>query len=188
MSLTPAYWQKHNLLAGRRSSTRSSGAVGGEQINRVATLKTIRFAGITFHGVPTEFTAPNVEINSDREAGNVGMPLLSRFRMMIDFQNNRMFVIPIASRIDAPFERDRAGLRAVHEGNKLVVRHVSVGSPAAAAAWKEGDAIVAIDGQPIAADFDSSQLSLWARRPAGTVVTLTMADGSTRKLTLADYF
>jgi hypothetical protein len=188
MSLTPAYWQKHNLLAGRKSSTRSSGAVGGEHINRVATLRTIRFAGITFHDVPAEFTAPNIETNSDREAGKIGMPLLKRFRMLIDMQNSRLFLIPIASRLDAPFDRDRSGIRAVHEGKKLIVRHVSTGSPAEAAGWKEGDTIVAIDGQPIGPGFDSSQLSLWARAPEGTVVTLTMADGSTRKLTLADYF
>ncbi len=188
MSLTPAYWQKHDLLAGRRSSTRSSGAVGGEQVNRVATLKTIRFAGVTFRDVPAEFSNPNIETDSDREAGNVGMPLLKRFRMMIDFQNNRMFVIPIASEVAKPFERDRAGLRAVQDGRKLVVRHVSAGSPAEGAGWKEGDTIVAIDGKPIDASFASSQLSLWARRPAGSTVTLTMADGTRRRLTLADYF
>jgi predicted metalloprotease with PDZ domain len=143
---------------------------------------------VTFHDVPTEFTAPNVEIDSDREAGNVGMPLLKRFRMMIDFQNNRMFVIPIAERIARPFERDRSGVRAVLDGDRLVVRHISVGSPADAAGWKNGDTIVAIDGHPIDSGFASSQLSLWGWRAAGTTVTLTMADGSTRKLTLADYF
>jgi hypothetical protein len=188
MSLTPAYWQSHHLLEGRRSSTRSSGAVGGEQINRVATLKTVRFAGITFHDVPAEFTAPNVEINSDREAGNLGMPLLKRFRMMIDFQNNRMFVIPIAGEVALPFQRDRAGLRAVQDGNSLVVRYVSLGSPAEAAGWKQGDTIVAIDGHPIDAMFASSQLSQWSFQPKGTLVTFTMADGTTRKLTLEDYF
>lgn len=188
MSLTPAYWQKHDLLQGRRSSTRSSGAIGGEQINRVATLKTIRFARVTFRDVPTEFSAPNIETDSDREAGNVGMPLLRRFRMMIDFPNNRMFVIPLADRINEPFPRDRTGLRAVQDDSRLVVRHVSEGSPAAAAGWTEGDAIVAIDGQKIGPGFPSSQLSLWTMRPAGTTVTLTMADGAVRKLTLADYF
>lgn len=188
MSLTPAFWQDRNLLAGRRSSTRSSGAIGGEQINRVATLKTIRFAGVTFTDVPAEFSAPNIETDSDREAGNVGMPLLRRFRMMIDFQNNRMFVIPIADRVAEPFPRDRSGLRAVQNGNRLVIRHVSEGSPAHGAGWKEGDVIAAIDGRTIGPEFASSQLSLWAWRPAGTTVELTMADGSTRELILADYF
>ena len=188
MSLTPAYWQKNNLLAGRKSSTRSSGAIGGEQINHVATLESIRFAGVTFRDVPAEFSAPNIETDSEREAGNVGMPLLRRFRMLIDFQNSRMFVIPLADKLAEPFEKDRAGLRAVQDGDKLVVRHVSAGSPAEAAGWKEGDVIVAIDGKRIGPEFASSQLSLWARRPAGSTVSLTMADGSVRKLTLADYF
>lgn len=188
MSLSPAYWSKHKLLAGRTSSTRSSGAIGGEQINRVATLKSIRFAGVTFRDVPAEFSTPNIETDSDREAGNVGMPLLRRFRMMIDFPNNCMFVIPLSDRIAEPFPRDRAGLRAVQDGNRLVVRHVSERSPAAAAGWKEGDAIVAVDGQKIGPGFASSQLSLWAWRPAGTAVNLTMADDSVRRLVLADYF
>jgi hypothetical protein len=188
MSLTPAYWQEHKLLGARPSSTRSSGAIGGEQINHVATLKSIRFAGITFRDVPAELSAPNIETDSEREAGNVGMPLLRRFRMMIDFQNSRMFVIPLAQSLNEPFERDRSGLRAVQEGHKLVVRHVSKGSPAKAAGWKEGDVIVAIDGQAIGPAFASSRLSLWARRPAGTIVSLTLADGSVRSLSLRDYF
>ncbi|MDQ3482110.1 MAG: retropepsin-like domain-containing protein, partial [Pseudomonadota bacterium] len=129
MSLSPAYWQTHKLLAGRKSSTRSSGAIGGEKINSVATLKSIRFAGVTFREVPAELSAPNIETDSDREAGNIGMPLLRRFRMMIDFQNSRIFVIPLADRIDEPFPRDRSGLRAVQDGDKLVISHVSKGSP-----------------------------------------------------------
>ena len=188
MNLGSSYWQAHDLLEGRKSSTRSSGAVGGEQINHVATLKTVRFAGVTFSGVPAQLDAPNPERDTDRVAGNIGMPILKRFRMMIDFQNNRMFVIPIADRVGKPFDRDRSGLRAVQDGDKLVIRHVSKGSPAEAVGWKEGDAIVDIDGQAIGPQFASSPLSLWSWRPQGTVVTLTMADGTVRKLTLADYF
>jgi hypothetical protein len=188
MTLTPYYWQQHKLLDGRKTSTRSSGAVGGEKINQVGTLKTVRFAGVTFHDVPAEFTAPNVELTSKRRAGNIGMPILGRFRMMIDMQNNRMWVIPIADRIDAPFDRDRAGLRAVQEGDRLVVKYVSTGSPAEAAGWKAGDIITAIDGTRIGPGFASSELSKWAMRPQGTVIALSLADGTVRKLTLADYF
>jgi hypothetical protein len=188
MSLTPAYWQSHHLLDGRRSSTNSSGAVGGEQINHLATLRTITFAGRTFRSVPAEFVSPNVEIDSDREAGNVGMPLLGRFRMFIDFPGNRLFLIPIASRIDEPFAKSRVGMRLVAEGSKLLVRYVSAGSPAAAAGFKIGDAIVAIDGTPVGPDYSATPLSKWGQRPAGTVVVLTMEDGTSRKLTLADYY
>jgi hypothetical protein len=107
--------------------------------------------------------------------------------MMIDFQSSRMFVIPVASAIGEPFPRDRSGLRAVQDGTKLVVRYVSEGSPAEAAGWKPGDSIVAVDGTRIGPRFPSSQLSLWAWRPAGTVVKLSMADeapDSSRLLTI----
>ena len=188
MSLTPAFWQQHKLLDGRRTSTRSSGAIGGEQVNRVGTLRTIRFAGVTFRDVPAEFDSPNVEIDSDREAGNVGMPLLGRFRMMIDFQNSRMFVVPISSRIAQPFPRDRSGLRLVRDGKRINVTHVAEGSPAAAAGWKAGEVITAVDGKPVGPGTPLSAHGGFTFGAAGTTITLTMVDGSTRKLTLANYF
>ncbi len=36
--------------------------------------------------------------------------------------------------------------------------------------------------------YPGSPLSHWAEGPAGTELMLSLADGSTRKLTLADYF
>lgn len=188
MSLTPAFWQAHRLLEGRRSSTRSAGAIGGESIQRVATLESIRFAGVTFRDVPVELTSPDVEIDSDREAGNVGMPLLGRFRLLIDFPGNRLYALPLRDRLEESFPRDRSGLRLVHDGNKLDVTYVAEGSPAAAAGWKTGDVVTAIDGKPVGPDTPLGPHGGFTFGPAGTVVTLTMADGSTRKLTLADYF
>ncbi|HEX8704358.1 MAG TPA: aspartyl protease family protein [Myxococcaceae bacterium] len=188
MSLTPHFWQANRLLENRRSSTRSAGAIGGESIHRVATLKSIRFAGVTFHDAPTEFTSPDVEIDSDREAGNVGMPLLGRFRLLIDFPGNRLYAIPLRDRMAEPFPRDRSGLRLVLDGNKLGVTYVAEGSPAAAAGWKKGDVVTAIDGKPVDPNTPLGPHGGFTFGPAGTVVTLTLSDGSTRKLTLADYF
>jgi len=188
LSLTPAFWQAHRLLEGRRSSTRSGGAIGGESIHRVATLESIRFAGVTFRDVPAEFTSSDVEIDSDREAGNVGMPLLGRFRLLIDFPGNRLYAIPLRNLVAQPFPRDRSGLRLVPDGNALEVTHVAEGSPAAAAGWKKGDVVTAIDGKPVGPDTPLGPHGGFTFAPAGTVVTLTMADGSIRRLTLADYF
>jgi len=61
------------------------------------------------------------------------------------------------------------------------------GCPAAQTGWKEGDEITAINGQKIGPAYPCSPLSRWAGGPAGTEVTLSLADGSTRKLKLADY-
>ncbi len=188
MFLEHAFWQHNRLLDGRRSSTRSSGAIGGENINRVATLKSVRFAGTTFHDVPAQFNTADVETDSDRQAGNVGLPLLGRFRLLIDFPHNRLFAIPLADRVTRPFERDRAGLRVVRDGNRLDVTYVAEDSPASAAGWEKGDVIVAIDGKPVGPETPLGPAGGLISAPAGTTVTLTMADGTKRRLTLADYF
>jgi predicted metalloprotease with PDZ domain len=65
---------------------------------------------------------------------------------------------------------------------------VRPGSPAEHSGWKEGAEIIAIDGHKIDAKFSGSALSHWSEQPAGTVVTLTLADGTTRQLILADYY
>lgn len=73
-------------------------------------------------------------------------------------------------------------------GDRLKVLLVAPGSLAAKTGWKEGDEITVIDGQKIGPAYPGSPLSRWAEGPAGTEVTLSLTDGSTRKLTLADYF
>ncbi len=188
MFLEHAYWEHNQLLERRRSSTRSSGAIGGENINRVATLKSVRFAGTTFHDVPAQFNTADVETDSDREAGNVGLPLLGQFRLLIDFPHNRLFAIPLADRVALPFERDRAGLRVVRDGDRLDVTYVAEHSPASAVGWAKGDVIVAINGNPVGPDTPLGPAGGLISAPAGTTVTLTMADGTKRRLTLADYF
>ena len=65
---------------------------------------------------------------------------------------------------------------------------VAPGSPAERAGWKDGTQIAAVDGHKIDAAYRNSTLSRWTMQPPGTRVTLTLADGSTRELVLADYF
>jgi S1-C subfamily serine protease len=65
---------------------------------------------------------------------------------------------------------------------------VKPGSPADHSGWKEGTEVLAINGQKIDAKFSGSALSHWSEQPPGTIVTLTLADGSTRQLMLADYY
>jgi ATP-dependent Zn protease len=51
-----------------------------------------------------------------------------------------------------------------------------------------GTEILAVNGQKIGAGYRTSVLSHWATQAAGTRVALTLVDGSTRELVLADYF
>ena len=54
--------------------------------------------------------------------------------------------------------------------------------------WRPGDLICRIDGQPIGADYPTSALAKWSVGAPGTVVRLSLCDGSTRMLTLARFY
>ncbi|MBF5043509.1 hypothetical protein FGE12_14010 [Aggregicoccus sp. 17bor-14] len=189
LSLYAAYWKRAGLLEGRRHSRTLSGAVGGLQERDVAVLGTVRLAGVTFHDVPTVFDGEDQSVSSSsRNLGNLGLQVLGRFRMITDYARDTMLLVPDARAVARPFDKDRAGLALLPHGEYLEVLLVSPGSPAAAAGWKKGERVVAIDGQRVAQGYSGTPLAKWRYAPAGKQVSLTLADGTTRSLTLQDYY
>lgn len=174
----------HRLLAGRRLSTQLAVGADGPRESTVASLDQVEVGGVVFDHVPVTAAAG---LSSEAPA-NVGLALLSRFHLTIDFAGARLWMAPYADAAQTPFLRNRSGLSVVPQGDRLRVTHVAKGSPAAAQHWRAGEAIVAIDGQPIDAGFAASPLSRWSFGPSGTVVALTLRNGATRRLTLADYY
>ena len=65
----------------------------------------------------------------------------------------------------------------------LRILHVARGGPAERAGFKAGDAVTAIDGETAA----TANANLTGA-PAGRVVDFTLADGSHRRVTLAEYY
>lgn len=186
--VSPAYWQPQKLLEGRLNSKVMSGAVGGMREQPIATLKTLEFAGVTFREVPAVFQlAGNTAIDSERSVGNVGLPILSRFRMLTDYPNDRLYLVAHKDAATLPFAMNRVGVRAVRDPAGLKVTYVAEGSPAAAAGFKIGDVVTAIDGKAIDASFDVGAQA-WQSAPAGKPMTLTMADGAVRTLQTRDYY
>jgi predicted metalloprotease with PDZ domain len=118
----------------------------------------------------------------------VGLQILSRFHVTVDFAGDRIWLQPLPGAATLPFRKNRSGSAIVPEGDRLRISHVAPGSPAAKAGFRVGEEIAAIDGQAIAADYAASDLSRWIFGPAGQQVALTMADGSRRTLRLADYY
>lgn len=172
------------LLVGRPVSTQLSVGVDGPRESVVTSVDNVEVGGVRFDGVPTVATVGLVA----RAPANVGLALLSRFHVTVDFAGDRLWLQPYPETEDAPFRKNRAGLSVVAEGDRLRVTHVARGSPAAAARWSVGTLITAIDGRPITPGYAESALFRWANGPAGKVVALTLADGSRRLLRLADYY
>lgn len=184
-----AYRDGVHLLGDRPQSLGLSAGVGGLIKSKVATLKSISIAGIKLAAVPTEFPdAADNAVNSDRTAGNIGLPVFSRFRLIIDYPHDTLWLIPDATHLHDPFVKDRSGLAAQPKSDRLKVLMVAPGSPAERAGIKEGAEILAVNGKRIDAGYSGSAMSKWAHQPAGTTVKLTLADGSVQQLTLQDYY
>jgi hypothetical protein len=188
MDVYPSYWQPRRLLEGRRQSRSLSGAIGGAAEHVVATLRSLDFAGERFTGVPASFTTPGSTLDSDRSAGLLGLSILSRFRLMIDYGRDRLFAAPLGDAHSRPFPKDRSGLGFDPGLAGLAVAHVAPGSPAAEAGWKAGEVIARIDGVPVGTGGDPAARPRLDLLPAGRTIRFDMADGSARTLVLADYF
>ncbi len=189
MTIYPFYRDRMQLLAGRRQSRGLSAGVGGMFRPIYATLKSISIGGLSVVDVPADFPDPaDSTLNSDRMGGSIGLPVFSRFRLLTDYAQDAIWLVADPKAAAQPFPRNRAGIIAQPAGDRLKVLMVAPGSPAEQSAWKEGMEITAIDGHKIDAGYRNSATSHWATQPAGTRVSLTLADGSTKDIVLADYF
>lgn len=182
--LFPAYWQREGWLLGRRTTRSLGGAVGGLREQSVARVRTLGLGPFALADLPTSLSpGGGTALEGTRTLGNVGLPVFARFHLIVDFPHDRLLLAPNA-RFDDPFPYNRSGLGVVREADALRVVFVAPGSPAAGA-WRVDERIVAVDGQPVERMEDPMA---WRERAAGTRVMLTLDDGSTRTLQLADYF
>jgi hypothetical protein len=180
----PSYARAHALLAGRRTSLRLS----GRHWETVVTLDHLGFAGVDFSHMPIALV-PESELPPVPISGGVGLPLLSKFRLLIDYSHNRLYAIPDAAAVKTPIPKDRIGLVLGKEkvGHNFGVTFVSPHSPAAVAGFRKGDKIALIDGKPFDA-WALEEIVKFQLAAAGTTHTFTMADGTVRRVTAADFF
>jgi hypothetical protein len=186
--LYPAYWKPAGLLESRPSSQTLSGAVGGLRAQPIATIRDVRIGAVDIRDVPTVMTLPGASgVDSDRTLGNVGLPILSRFRVITDYGHDRLYLIPQTEALALPFVKDRLGLSLEQVGGEIVVEFVAPGSPAEATGFKPHDRIRTIDRKPPEA-WPIDALRSLKNSPAGSRVEFEMADGEVRRVRLADYF
>ena len=85
--------------------------------------------------------------------GSIGVEVLRRFRVIFDFERDRIILEPNA-RFDDPFEHDMSGVALEAIGpsfETLRVVALDDGSPAAALDMKVGDVVTTINGRPASA-------------------------------------
>jgi hypothetical protein len=183
------YPNREDFLRGRPVSQALLAGAGGSVPAQVTLLDRVSFGGVEFRSVPGGFEPAGGTLDSAEGHGNIGMPLLSRFRIIItDYAHDALWLTPAADAVSRPFDRDRSGLFVSPAGDYLTVTFVAPGSPAERGGWQVGDEILAVDGQPISPSYQSGSLWRWRGWAPGTRVELTMRNGIRRSLVLANYY
>jgi predicted aspartyl protease len=183
LNISPAYASDQNLLRNRRLSTALSAGAAGIELGQVAVLTKVSIGNIAFHDVPIE--VPNRWAFENQAI--LGMPIIRRMRMVIDFPHNRVFVLPNTTLLSRPFRKDRSGLGARRLTDRLQIMHVAAGSPAETSGLHAGDEIIEINDQKLDEAYFEQNPRIGSQ-PAGTVVYLTLSNNKRVKLTLADYY
>jgi predicted aspartyl protease len=175
--LSIAFEAREGILAGQRASEVLVSGVDGLHRRPITSLETIEFAGRAFSNVPVTLSAQPIGSNIDAV---VGMQVLSRFNLVLDFSRWRMWMKPNAS-FGKPFRRDRVGLSTRNEeGGRVVL--VASGSPADKAGFRIGEIVTEMR------DEDGAKIDSGRDTVTGQKVTVVMGDGSTRLLVAEEYY
>jgi hypothetical protein len=185
LMLARADWKDDAELAALPSAATRSGGVGGMSDKRYATLPSVTVGGSRFERVPALLNLRETDL--PERGANIGIDMLQRFHLAIDFTGDTLWLTPSRS-LGQPLPKDRLGMRLEKAERALNVVYVSPDGPAAKAGWKAGDTITAVDGKPVGPDFYRTLYASMSRLPAGTRVELMRGDGVRQPVVLADYF
>jgi len=181
--VTPAYAEKEGLLQGHSHSQR----VSGRFVETVVSVDHLSFGGIDFPSTPIALI-PDSEVPPASITGGVGLPLLARFRLIVDYSHDRLYAVPDYAAIKKPIERDRIGLVLDKKStDSFVVAFVAPNSPAEAAGFKKGEKIALIDGKPLSS-WSLQAIIAFQMAEVGSVHSLTMPDGTVRRIKAQDFF
>lgn len=156
-----------------------SSGVGGDRHGAIGRIDALTLGGFTLDRVVCEFPEAG---DNDRD-GTIGVDLLRRFTVTLDYPNQRVFLEP-NGQFDEPFAADASGLSLWPDASgRLRVRFVEAESAAGRAGVKVGDVIRTIDGKAFVATELSQVRQLF--KESGKSVTLTLdRDGETIEIKL----
>ncbi len=159
--LNSPFVEAEHLLDSNRPTIPWEGvSVGGGVSGSVGRLGGIKLGRFLLGEPVAIFTQASTGAFASQEAqGNIGAPVLERFKVILDYGRNRIILEP-NSRFAEPFEYNRSGLYLASLGEDyktFKVDAVAAHSPASEVGLKPGDTLTAIDGHA-AADYTLSQL------------------------------
>jgi hypothetical protein len=141
----------HGLFGGPGVPYLSIGGVGGHLGYERYRATTFTLGGGTIHQPPVAVSEASAGSFASRSvAGNIGLRVISRYRITFDFRHGTVTFVPRRG-IDAPFAQDRVGISVTQEGPAaFTVLSIVPGGPGARAGLHPGDTIVAVNGHDVA--------------------------------------
>jgi PDZ domain/Aspartyl protease len=131
--------------------------IGGGMDGSVGRVTGLQIGHFLIKDPVTAFSqAANGPFAATESQGNIGVPILEKFTIILDYKNNRVIFEPNA-RFNEPTDYNRSGLvlEAVGENYRTFrIKAVADDSPASEGGLRVGDTLIAIDGKPV------SELSL----------------------------
>ena len=121
---------------------------------------------------------------SAESQGNIGALILEKFKIILDYKNNRVILEPNA-RFDDPIDYNRSGLVLESVGENyqtFKIKAVAEDSPASDAGLRVGDTLIAIDGQQVS-ELSLSELRFKVQRAKAREL-LVERDGARLKVPL----
>jgi hypothetical protein len=119
----------------------------------VSRVKEVVIGKYKIKNVITSFPVEKtLEPPAEQRDGNLGMGILKRFTLIVDYPDSALYLKPGIS-IDEPYEHDMSGLEYYCTGKDLdhvIISRVEPGSPADAVGLEPGDEITAINFKPVA--------------------------------------
>ena len=185
LMLSSTFAREQGLLTGKRISTAALGGVDGVKTNDVFTTTNINIEGL---GVSNISTVGMRHWLPTGTVGNIGLPLIAQFDVVIDVTAGFAWFRPLGSRQRLPMLKDRSGLGFAASPSGLTIVHVAANSPAELGGCAVGDRIVTVNGEAVDAAYTHGDLWRWRFGPVGVIVKLDTAAGRHRTLQLADYY
>jgi PDZ domain-containing protein/aspartyl protease len=153
LALHSPFVEKHQLLGTTQKTIRAMGrgGTGGEVTGRIGRISGLKIGKFTINNPVTMFSQDTRgAFANDAIQGNIGEQIMSRFKILLDYERSRIILEPNAG-FKEPMDLASSGLKIVGEGRDyrtFRVKEVLENSPGTEAGLQANDIITEVNERP----------------------------------------